>query len=119
MRDITRGGLATLICELTAGLELNCRLEERSVPIDARVKRACDIWGFDPAQVASEGRYVAVVDGNRAGMALDILKTVAVSAGAKIIGEFLPGKGKVTMLTDTGGVRPVHPLTDELPPRIC
>jgi hydrogenase expression/formation protein HypE len=119
MRDITRGGLATIICELVAGKAFNCRMEERSVPIDVRVKRACDIWGFDPAHVASEGRYVAVVDGNQASQALEIMKTVAVSADAKIIGEFLPGKGKVTMLTDTGGVRPVYPLPDELLPRIC
>jgi hydrogenase expression/formation protein HypE len=119
MRDITRGGLATIVCELVAGSNLNCRLEERSVPIDPRVKRACDIWGFDPAHVASEGRFVAVVDGNQAGQALDLLKAVEVSAGAKIIGEFLPGKGKVSMLTEAGGVRPVHPLPDELLPRIC
>lgn len=119
MRDITRGGLATVICELVAGLQVAAILEEREVPIDPRVKRACDIWGFDPMHVASEGRFVLVVEPGQAERAVEILQREEASAGAKIIGEIAEGTGRASLQTELGGKRPVHPLPDELLPRIC
>jgi hydrogenase expression/formation protein HypE len=119
MRDITRGGLATIVNELVAGSGFDALLTEGQIPIDPRVKRACDLWGFDPMHVASEGRYVVVVAADQVEAALQILKTVAVSAAAAIIGEIVPGKGQATIHTEIGGRRPVQPLPDELLPRIC
>lgn len=119
MRDITRGGLATVICELVAGLERAAVLDEREIPIDPRVKRACDIWGFDPMHVASEGRFVLVVEPEQAEQAVRVLRSQEASAGAKVIGEITEGAGRATLQTELGGKRPVHPLPDELLPRIC
>lgn len=119
MRDITRGGLATIICELVSGTAYDANLEEQAIPIDPRVKRACDIWGFDPLHVASEGRFVLVVAADKAEAAVATLKTVAVSENAAIIGEITEGKGKTSLRTEMGGKRPIHPLPDELLPRIC
>jgi hydrogenase expression/formation protein HypE len=119
MRDITRGGLATIVNELVAGSRRDVWLTEGQIPIDPRVQRACDLWGFDPLHVAAEGRYVAVVAADQAKAALQILKTVAVSADATIIGEVVAGKGQAFIRTEIGGRRPVQPLPDELLPRIC
>ncbi|HYH01536.1 MAG TPA: AIR synthase-related protein, partial [Bacillota bacterium] len=119
MRDITRGGLATIICELVAGSGYNAHLDEKAIPIDPRVKRACDIWGFDPLHVASEGRFVLVVEPDKAEAAVAVLKTVEASGGAAIIGEITEGKGRSAIRTEIGGKRLIHPLPDELLPRIC
>jgi hydrogenase expression/formation protein HypE len=119
MRDITRGGLATIVNELVAGTEWDAVLDEEQISVDPRVRRACDLWGFDPLHVAAEGRYVAVVGAEQAAAALRVLKTVSVAGKAALIGEIVAGKGRATVCTAIGGRRPVQPLPDELLPRIC
>lgn len=119
MRDVTRGGLASVLSELAAGQTVDYHLTETAIPIEPRVKRACDIWGFDPLYVACEGRFVAIVDGRDADRAVKALQKTEISNGATIIGEVTEGAGRVIMRTAIGGKRPVQPLPSELLPRIC
>jgi hydrogenase expression/formation protein HypE len=119
MRDVTRGGLASVMAELAQGQTVDYLLHETAIPIDPRIKRACDIWGFDPLYVASEGRFIAVVDGREAEQAIQALKQTEPMFDAQIIGEVVEGNGQVVMKTAVGGKRPIQPLPSELLPRIC
>lgn len=119
MRDITRGGLASVSNELAAGLGVDYLLREASIPVDPRVKRACEIWGYDPLHVASEGRFMLVVHAEDADRAVAILRSTAEGRGAAVIGEIARGGGKVFLHTAVGGRRLVKPLPGELLPRIC
>lgn len=119
MRDVTRGGLASVITELAQGQPVDYLLHETTIPIDPRIKRACDIWGLDPLYVASEGRFIAIVDGTEAERAIKILHEAEPMLDACIIGEISEGGGQVVMKTSIGGKRPIQPLPSELLPRIC
>ena len=48
MRDPTRGGMATTLCEFVEGTEFSIEFNEKDVPVEPEVKSACDILGLDP-----------------------------------------------------------------------
>lgn len=117
MRDPTRGGLATVACELARLTGRGLRLYEADIPVRDSVAAACEVLGFDPLYMACEGRVVAVVDPRVAGQALTALK--ALMPEAAIIGEVEAGAGPVIMETGMGGERVVDELEDDPLPRIC
>jgi hydrogenase expression/formation protein HypE len=61
LRDPTRGGLGTSLCEIAASSSIGIELEANAVPVREEVKAACEILGMDPLFVANEGRLVAMV----------------------------------------------------------
>ena len=61
MRDITRGGLASVLIELATASDVGIEIEEKAVPIDGQVASICALLGLDPLYVACEGRLVAIV----------------------------------------------------------
>ena len=70
LRDPTRGGLATALCEIALSSNVGIRLEEAEIPVREEVRGACELLGFDPLYVACEGRFLAIVPGERAEAAL-------------------------------------------------
>ncbi|MGC8803852.1 MAG: hydrogenase expression/formation protein HypE, partial [Bacteroidales bacterium] len=48
MRDITRGGLATVVNELSDKIQLGIRIIESKIPIHESTMGICEIFGFDP-----------------------------------------------------------------------
>lgn len=62
MRDPTRGGVATVVNELTKGSGVEIVIEETLVPVHSGVRAACEILGLDILYVACEGRLIAIVD---------------------------------------------------------
>ena len=120
MRDPTRGGLATVLCELAAASNVEVRLDERSVPVRDEVRGACELLGLDPLYVACEGRLVAVVPGDQADAALESIRALSSGAGARLIGEVTDGPaGQVVATTMAGGERLLPLLAGEQLPRIC
>jgi hydrogenase expression/formation protein HypE len=117
LRDPTRGGLASLLCELASASGLDIVLDEERVPLHPAVRGACALLGFDPLAVASEGRFVAVVASDDAERALAILRRE--HANAERIAEVLPGQGRVSARTAMGTLRAVDMPSGELLPRIC
>ncbi len=61
LRDPTRGGLATTLNEIAEQSGVVIELNEQSIPFKPPVRAACEMLGFDPLFIASEGKLVAFV----------------------------------------------------------
>jgi hydrogenase expression/formation protein HypE len=122
MRDITRGGLATVLSELAEALPYPVLLEESDVPVSPPVRGAAEILGIDPLYWACEGRAVLVAPAVKAGAILKRLKALPLGRKARIVGRVqteIGRPGELILRTSAGGLRLLEPLTSELLPRIC
>jgi hydrogenase expression/formation protein HypE len=122
MRDVTRGGLATILSEMAEGLPFSIRIEEGLIPLSRPVRAAAEILGIDPLYMACEGRAVLIAPKASAGRVLSHIRRFSPGRRAAVIGEvgLKPGRpGEVLCETAAGGLRLLEPLTSELLPRIC
>ena len=120
LRDLTRGGLASALCEIAAARKAGIRIEDAAIPVGDVVRGACEILGLDPLYVACEGRFVAFVPAAQEEAALRVLSAVPVSRGAVRIGSVnLDHAGTVVARTRIGGSRVVDLFSGEQLPRIC
>jgi hydrogenase expression/formation protein HypE len=119
-RDPTRGGLATVLAEVTSETRYEIQLDQALIPIDSEVKALCEILGLDPLYVANEGIFVAIVKPEVAEACLSTLHSFNGGKNAAIIGKVSPEKsGKVVLKSNIGGKRVVGMLVGEQLPRIC
>lgn len=120
MRDATRGGLATVLCEVCTGKLWGIELDEERIPVNEKVLGICEILGFDPIYVANEGKVVMIVDKDDSDLVLSLLKKNELGETAAIIGHITSEHpGKVVMNTAIGGRRIIDMLAGEQLPRIC
>jgi hydrogenase expression/formation protein HypE len=120
MRDLTRGGLATVLNELTAMIGMGITLYEDSIPIDDPVKGLCEMMGFDPLYLANEGKVLIVVAAAEEKRVLDILRSDPLGKYSEIVGEIIPDKRKFVILnTSIGGKRILDMMSGHQLPRIC
>jgi len=122
MRDITRGGLATVLAELAQTISFPLLIEEEKIPYSTRLQGAVEILGIDPLYLACEGRALMVVPARKADEVLKKLRSQPEGKKAAIIGEVqdkIGRPGEALLATLTGGLRQLEPLTSELLPRIC
>ncbi|HHJ09882.1 MAG TPA: hydrogenase expression/formation protein HypE [Bacteroidetes bacterium] len=120
MRDPTRGGLATVLCEIAEKNKLGIDIREKEVPVKETVKNICEVFGYDPLYLANEGKVVMVVPGEQADKAVGIIRSHNFGKEACVIGEVTHNHpGKVVMQTEIGGSRIVDMLAGEQLPRIC
>lgn len=122
MRDVTRGGLATILSELAEPLSYPILIEEEAVPLSAAARSAAGLLGIDPLYLACEGRAVLVVPGQKASSILAALRRHPQGRKASIIGRVenkIGRPGELLLRTGSGGLRLLEPLTSELLPRIC
>ena len=118
MRDVTRGGLATIASEIASSSCCGLLLDEESLPVRAEVRAFCDLLGLDPLTMGNEGRFVAVVSERDESDALAALRSHPLSALAVRVGRFEERPG-VRMRTPLGTTRFVEALSGEGLPRIC
>ena len=120
LRDPTRGGIATTLNEIALSAEVCIEIEEDLIPVQEKVKGACEILGLDPLYVANEGKLVAIVSADLAEPLVARMRQNRFGAEACIIGavKSAPG-GIVSMRTGFGGTRIVDMLVGEQLPRIC
>ena len=121
MRDPTRGGVAAALNEIvnkTKGLRIE--IEEERIPIKNNVKHFCDLLGFDPLNIANEGKMLMIVSATVAEDVVKILKQHPLGKDAAIIGKVVSDeKPKVVLKTLYSTKRIVElPIAEELP-RIC
>lgn len=120
LRDPTRGGAATTLNEFVEGSGLCIELEEDSLPVDSRVRSACDMLGLDPLYCANEGKLLTVVSPEQTTAALSALRSCEGGEQAAVIGQVSQKyPGKVVLNTFLGGARVLSKLTGGQLPRIC
>jgi hydrogenase expression/formation protein HypE len=120
MRDLTRGGLASVLNELASMINTGISVDEVSIPVEDPVKGLCEMLGFDPLYLANEGKVLMVVGKGEADKVLEILRSEQLGEKSEIIGEILPYKNKRVILnTIAGGKRIVDNLSGVQLPRIC
>ena len=120
LRDPTRGGLATALCEIAASSRVGIRLEEGEIPVREEVRGACELLGFDPLYVACEGRFLAIVPGEQAEAALSAIRSRPGGEGARRIGTVVgEDRGRLVLHTRLGSHRLLERLSGEQLPRIC
>jgi len=119
MRDVTRGGLATVMVEISQSSKVGIELDESAIPVRKPVKAACGLLGLDPLYVACEGRLVAIVPESDAGQALEVLRSHPDGKDSAQIGKVVAGSQGVYLATLSGGHRPLIMLEGSQLPRIC
>ena len=120
IRDITRGGLSTVLNELSEIINLGIELDEKNIPVRESVKGLCEILGFDPLHLANEGKIVMVVHPDDAQEIIRVMQKDDLGIESKIIGEVVVDHPKMVVgNTNIGGKRIINMLQGEQLPRIC
>ena len=120
LRDPTRGGVATTLCEFAESAALGIELDEAAIPVRRDVSAACALLGLDPLYCANEGKMLAVVASKDAERALAAMRSVPEGKNAAIIGRVISERpGKVVLRTAMGGSRILQKLAGAQLPRIC
>lgn len=118
MRDVTRGGLGTVINEIAGSSGVKIELEEEAIPVHADVRGFADILGLDPLYMGNEGKMIAVVPAEEAEHALEVMRSTEHGKDAAIIGQIMEGSGAF-LRTRLGATRRFDVLYGEGLPRIC
>tara|TARA_B100000609_G_scaffold195018_1_gene188431 strand:+ start:1042 stop:2142 length:1101 start_codon:yes stop_codon:yes gene_type:complete len=120
MRDITRGGLATVLNELALASEVGMSVNDRALPIRREVKGFCELLGLDPIKLANEGKVAIAVPASQVDEALALMKQHPLGEHSAMIATCRPTPpGVVTIDTGFGGERILDMLVGEQLPRIC
>lgn len=118
MRDVTRGGLGTVLNEIADTSHCAISIAEDAIPVSEEVRGFSDILGLDPLYMGNEGKLLVVVDGADKEKALALIRQTQIGENAVIIGTAEEGS-RVIMKTRIGGSRIVDMLYGEGLPRIC
>ena len=120
LRDPTRGGVATTLCEFAESAALGIELDEAAIPVRRDVSAARALLGLDPLYCANEGKMLAVVAAKDEERALAAMRSVPEGKNAAIIGRVISERpGKVVLRTAMGGSRILQKLAGAQLPRIC
>ena len=118
MRDVTRGGLGTVLNEIADSSGCMIELDEESIPVLEEVRGFTEILGLDPLYMGNEGKMIAVVPGDEAERALEAMRNTVHGKDAQIIGSVKEGSGAY-IRTRLGAARRFDVLYGEGLPRIC
>lgn len=120
LRDPTRGGVATTLCEIASQSAVGIKLYENRLPVSSGVRSACEILGLDPLYMANEGKCLVFCPAEAADEVLQTMRKNKYGKYATVIGEVHSDKpGRVSMETAIGGERILDMLSGEQLPRIC
>lgn len=118
IRDITRGGLATVANELAEASGRAMEFMEENIPVSEEIRELSGILGLDPLTMGNEGKMLIVLPEKEAAKALAILRKNPYGKNASLAGRITKGEG-VHLITAFGGKRKLLPLRGEGLPRIC
>ncbi|MBN2392661.1 MAG: hydrogenase expression/formation protein HypE [Anaerolineae bacterium] len=138
MRDVTRGGLASVLNEWASppsippdggdgspisppqGGRVGIEIEESAIPIREAVRGACEFLGLDPLYAANEGKVIVAVAAEAAEAALSALRAHPLGEESALIGHVTAAHaGRVVLQTPYGAKRILPMLTGAQLPRIC
>ncbi|MGI6204847.1 MAG: hydrogenase expression/formation protein HypE [Anaerovoracaceae bacterium] len=118
MRDVTRGGLGTVLNELCETSGCRFEIEEEAIPVNEEVRGLCGILGLDPLYMGNEGKLIAVVPADEADRAVEAMRGTEHGRNAAVIGGVTEGSGTY-ITTKLGASRVLDMLYGEGLPRIC
>jgi hydrogenase expression/formation protein HypE len=120
LRDPTRGGLGTSLCEIAGSAGVGVEIQASQVPVRPEVKAACELLGMDPLFVANEGKLVAFVARESAIAVMEAMRHTPEGRDSALIGEAVGAHpGMVLVKTEVGGSRILDLPFHEQLPRIC
>ncbi len=120
MRDVTRGGLGTVLSEFAGASKSDIHMYQDKLPVSGAVKDFCKMLGLDPVYMGNEGKMICVVGKDDADRALSLIRQSKYGENAVIIGEVRKSDThNVVLHTSIGGERLIGPLYGEGLPRIC
>jgi hydrogenase expression/formation protein HypE len=120
MRDPTRGGVATVLNELSGMIKFGISIDEPALPVGKGVRAMCELLGFDPLYIANEGKVIIVTAEKEGERILGIMKDNELGKQSAVIGKVVNDHpGKVVLTTETGGRRIIASLAGDPLPRIC
>jgi hydrogenase expression/formation protein HypE len=120
LRDPTRGGLATTLCEVAEKAQVGIEIDENAVPVNPAVRAACELLGLDPMYVANEGKLVAFVAADAADAVVSAMRAQRYGRDAVVIGHATDDhRGRVVLRTMLGARRIMDMLVGDQLPRIC
>ena len=119
MRDPTRGGVSTVLAELSDITGLGVEIFEDRVPVRDDVRFISDMLGYDPLYLANEGKAIIIASGKSADKIVSILKKHPLGKNAAIIGNISSEFRRARLITTIGGERLLDMLEEDMLPRIC
>lgn len=120
LRDITRGGLASVLHEIAACSQAEIELLPSVALASAQVQGFCDILGLDPLYMGNEGKLALILPQAEAEQARNTMRSCRYGRDAQIIGAVRAAESPaVLQQTRAGGTRLIEPLLGEGLPRIC
>lgn len=120
LRDLTRGGLGSALCEIAQSGRRTLSISEKAIPVEGPVRGASEMLGLDPLYIANEGRFICFVPEKDSDKAFEALKKQAVSHAATVIGRVLDESSSLVQMESVlGTTRVIDMLSGEQLPRIC
>ncbi len=120
MRDLTRGGLGTVLNEFASASSHTLEVDEDSIRVSVAVRGFADILGLDPIYMGNEGKAMIAVDAADAGRAVELIRSSRYGSEADVVGRVLSNdRSEAVLRTSVGGRRVIRPMYGEGLPRIC
>jgi hydrogenase expression/formation protein HypE len=120
MRDATRGGVSAVLNEWAVASNVGISVDETAIPVCDEVKGLCELFGFEPFDLANEGTFLLSVPQEIALGVIEIMQRYGHCEHAAIIGHVTDKQvGKVILNTPWGSSRYLDLPQGELLPRIC
>ncbi len=121
LRDATRGGIATILNEMSDISKTRIDIYEDMLPVKKETRGLCEFLGLDPLYIANEGKIVVFADPSDADKILSAMKKNKYGAQSCIIGEVSENSGKSMVVYNTkiGTRRIIDRFYSEQLPRIC
>lgn len=119
LRDITRGGLGTVLYEIAQGSGVRIAVDHTVPLTNETVGGFCELLGLDPLFMGNEGKLALALPREYQEQALAVLGKARYGASPRVVAQVQEGPALVTLSTRAGGTRPIEPLAGEGLPRIC
>lgn len=120
MRDPTRGGAAAVLNEIACAAQVGVIIDEEALPVREEVEGIAAFLGFDPLELANEGKAIAFCTPEETAALLAAMREHPYGRNACCIGRTTAEEpGIVALRTALGGLRIVDMPLGNLVPRIC
>ncbi|OQY48902.1 MAG: hydrogenase expression/formation protein HypE [Anaerolineaceae bacterium 4572_78] len=120
MRDLTRGGLGSVLSEVVALSGLGVEITMDKLPMQYEMKMAADMLGINPIYLANEGNISMFVSPKATNDILNKIRQHPYGKHASVVGHVTDDLIKrVIGLGDDGQITIIEPLYGRELPRLC